>query len=206
MSPLPPSRSASSRAVRRILGREGRLRSGIERRFAGRRARRRLVVAWAAVIVVTAVVTLVVRLQDALGPALFVGGVELRLVAQAAPGFVLAVALGWMVRTAVRGVADLPDEDIDEREVALRDRAYVVAYRVLVATVAFLLATAYIVADASSTQAVAASVAGWVLSDALFVFIPLVGFLPSSVLAWYSDEGVEDEVTLELQGDTEVGE
>ena len=45
MSPLPPSRSASNRAVRRILGREGRSRSGIERRFAGRRARRRLVVA-----------------------------------------------------------------------------------------------------------------------------------------------------------------
>ena len=101
-----------------------------------------------------------------------------------------------MLRTAARRVADLPDEDIDERQVALRDRTYLVAYRILSVTVAWLLLAAYIVADASATRVVSSTVADWVMSEALFVIIPLVMFLPSAVLAWYS----ADEYTEETEG------
>jgi len=192
MSPLPPSRSASDRLLRRILGSESRLRRSIERRYAGLRARRRLVIAWAAVVAAAAVLPLVMRLQDVLGPALVIDGVTLKLVADPIGWFVLASAIGWILRTAVRRVADLPDEDIDERQVALRDRTYLVAYRILAVTVAWLMLAAYIVGDASATRVVSTSVADWIMADAMFVVIPLVAFLPSAVLAWYAPDEVED--------------
>jgi hypothetical protein len=192
MSPLPPSQSASSRAARRILGRDSRLRSSIEQRFAGRSARRRLVVAWSAAIVATAVLPLAMRLQDVLGPAVVVDGIGLKLVADPIAGFAVASVIGWVLRTAVRRVADLPDEDIDERQVALRDRTYLVAYRILAVTVAWLVLGAYIVGDASATRLVSTSVADWIMADAMFVVIPLVAFLPSAVLAWYAPDEVDD--------------
>ncbi len=192
MSPLPPSRSASSRAARRIVGRDSRLRSSIEQRFAGLGARRRLVVAWSAVVVAAAVLPLAMRLQDVLGPAVEIDGIGLKLVADPIGWFVLASAIGWVLRTAVRRVADLPDEEIDERQVALRDRTYLIAYRILAVTVAWLVLVAYIVGDASATRVVSSSVADWIMADAMFVVIPLVAFLPSSVLAWYAPDGVDD--------------
>jgi hypothetical protein len=198
MTALPPSRSASDRAARRILGREGRLRGSIVRRFAGRRARRRLVVAWTAVVVATAALPLVARLQDVLGPAVVVDGVGLKLVADPIAWFVVASLIGWVLRMAVRSVADLPDEEIDERQVALRDRTYLIAYRILAVTVAWLVLAAYIVADASATRIVSSSVADWIMSDAMFVVIPLVAFLPSAVFAWYAPDEMEDETEDEV--------
>jgi phosphate/sulfate permease len=188
MTTLPPSQSAATRAARRILGSDGALVRRIEQWFATRGARRRLVVAWSVALVATAVLPLAMRLQDTLGPALVIGGIGMGLVAEPFLGFFVASALGWILRTAVRRVADLPDEDIDERQVALRDRTYLVAYRVLSVSVAWLLLAAYIVTDASATRVVSSAVAEWVMSDALFVIFPLVLFLPSAVLAWYSDD------------------
>jgi hypothetical protein len=188
MTTLPPSQSASTRTARRILGSDGVVVRRIEHWFGTRGARRRLVVAWFVALVATAVLPLAVRLQETLGPALIIGGSGSGLVVEAFLGFFFASVLGWMLRTAVLRVADLPDEDIDERQVALRDRTYLVAYRVLSVSVAWLLLAAYIVADASATRVVSSAVAEWVMSDALFVVMPLVLFLPSAVLAWYSDD------------------
>jgi hypothetical protein len=168
-----------------------RLRTSIEQRFASRRARRRLVIVWSAVLVATAVLPLAMRLQDALGPALVLDSIGLKLVAEAFPGFLVALVLGWMLRTAVRRVADLPDEEIDERQVALRDRTYLVAYRGLAVTVVWLLLAAWIVADASATRVVSASVADWIMSDVMFVMIAFVAFLPSAVMAWHSEDEVD---------------
>jgi hypothetical protein len=192
MSLLPPSQSASSRAARRILGRENGLRGRIEQLFVARRARRGLVVAWSAVLVAAAVLPLAVRLQDALGPALVIDGLGLKLVADPLPLFAVAAALGWIVRTAVRRVADLPDEDIDERQIALRDRTYLIAYRIVGATVLWLMLAAFIVADASATRAISASVAAWLMDDLFFVLVTLIIFLPSAVLAWYVPDEVDD--------------
>lgn len=170
-----------------------RLRSRIEQRFTTRRARRRLVIAWSAVLVATAVLPLAMRLQDALGPAIVIDGSGLQLVAEVFPGFLVALALGWMLRTSVGRVADLPDTEIDERQVALRDRTYLVAYRGLAVTVVWLLLAAWIVADASATRVVSSSVADWIMSDAMFVMIALTLSLPSAVMAWNADEHVEVE-------------
>lgn len=194
MSTLPPSQSASARAARRIAGRESRLRSSIEQRFATRRARRWLVIVWSAVLVAAAVLPLAGRLQDSLGPALAIDGLGVKLLVDPFPLFLVSLALGWLIRTAVRRVADLPDEDIDERQIALRDRTYLVAYRIVGATVLWLLLAGYIVADASATQGVSADVAAWIMSDAFFVLASLVIFLPSAVLAWYSaDEEIDEQ-------------
>ncbi len=62
MTTLPPSESASNRAARRIVGRDGAVRRSIEQRFATRRARRRLVIAWSAVLVLGTALTLAGRL------------------------------------------------------------------------------------------------------------------------------------------------
>jgi len=58
--------------------------------------------------------------------------------------------------------------------------------------VAWLVFAAYIVGDASATRIVSTSVADWITSDAMFVVIPLVAFLPSAVLAWYAPDEVDD--------------
>lgn len=192
MTTLPPSESVANRAARRIVGRDSAVRRSIEQRFATRRARRRLVIAWSAVLVLGTALTLAERLQDALGPALVIDGIGVKLVTDRLPLFLVAGALGWVVRTAVRSVADLPDEDIDERQIALRDRTYLVAYRILATTVAWLLLAAWIVADASATRIVSASVADWIMSDALFFIITLILFLPSAILAWYAPDEVDD--------------
>jgi hypothetical protein len=193
MATLPPSQSATNRAARRILGRDGAVRRSIERRFAGRRARRWLVVAWSVAVVATAALPLVMRLQEVFGPAIVIDGIGLKLVADPIAGFAVASMIGWTLRTAVRRVADLPDEDIDERQIALRDRTYLVAYRILAVTVAWFVLAAYIVGDASATRVVSTSVAEWIMSDAMFVVIPLVAFLPSVVLAWYAPDESEDD-------------
>jgi len=200
MTALPPSRSASDRAARRVLGRDGVVRRRIEQRFTARRARRRLVVVWSVVVVATAVLPLLARLQDVFGPAIVIDGIGLKLVADPIGWFAVASAIGWMLRTAVRSVADLPDEQIDERQVALRDRTYLIAYRILAVTFAWLVFAAYIVADASATRIVSSSVADWIMSDAMFVVIPLLAFLPSAVFAWYSPDETDDETDGEVDG------
>jgi hypothetical protein len=192
MTTLPPSQSATDRVARRILGRDSSVRRSIEQRFARRRARRRLVVAWSAATVATAVLPLALRLQDVLGPAVVVDGIGLKLAADPIAWFAIASVIGWVLRTAVRRVPDLPDEEIDERQVALRDRTYLIAYRILAVTFAWLVLAAYIVGDASATRVVSSSVADWIMADALFVVIPLVAFLPSAVLAWYAPDEVDD--------------
>lgn len=193
MSALPPSRSASNRAARRILGREHGMRGRIEQRFTARRARRQLVVAWSAMLVLGALLPLVERLQDVFGPAVVIGGLGVKLVTDPLPLFAVAAALGWVIRTAVRRVADLPDEDIDERQIALRDRTYLIAYRIAGTTVLWLMLAAYIVADATGDRGVSAGVAAWLMSDLVFVLVTLIIFLPSAVLAWYAPDETEDD-------------
>ena len=193
MSTLPPSQGAATRAARRIVGRDSRVRRRIERRFAQRRARRLLVGVWAAVLVAAAVLPLAGRLQDVFGPGLVIDGVGMRLAIDPFPLFIVALALGWLIRTAVRRVADLPDEDIDERQIALRDRTYLIAYRIAAATVLWVLLAAYIVADAAATRVVSASVEAWLASDLFFVLVTLLFFLPSAVLAWYSEDERDDD-------------
>ncbi len=197
-NPLPSSESATRRAAKRVAGRNSTIRRSIEQRFATRRARRRLVTAWTVTLLATGVAPLIVRLQDVYGAALQVGDVGMFLTTAGIPSlplFALAALLGWLVRLSVRDLADLPDDSIDERQIALRDRTCLIAYRVFAATIMWLLLAGYIIATARATEDIAASVATWIAADMFFFVAVLVLFLPSAILAWYqpNDEEVSHD-------------
>lgn len=194
MTSLPPSQGVLVRWGRRIL--DGDLGSSrrIERWFAGRGARRALVGAWAVVLLAGAVLPLVARLQDVLGPATVLGRTGVSLAADPFVLLALSTLLGFTIRAAVRRIADLPDEHIDERQIALRDRSHLVAYRIVATAVAMVLLSAYIVADARNVPPeLVGPVGDWLMSDLFLVVLPLTAFLPSAVVAWYSQDVLEDD-------------
>lgn len=89
--------------------------------------------------------------------------------------------LGWfpayfLLRRHVQEAADLPDERLDEREIGLRDRSYLEAYRLLGGAVALSLLVA-IVDDAVDTQVITS----WL--NPLAALLLLSAVLPSVVLA-----------------------
>lgn len=98
-------------------------------------------------------------------------------------GRLLAVAGGivWFcayfaIRRSVQEAADLPDERLDEREIALRDRCYLESYRIVGAAVACSLVLT-LVDDAVDRDLVVSPTGLW----AALLF--LAGVLPSAVLA-----------------------
>ena len=89
-----------------------------------------------------------------------------------------------LIRGAVRVVADAPDDLLDERLVALRNRSYLVAYRWL--ALVFLLAFGFMT-GALETQASAQDGAanfGEALWFGAFLTMFVAASLPSMVLAW----------------------
>lgn len=192
MSPLPPAQGVTVRAVRRMLDRDGGVRRSIEQRLARRSARRILVITWTGLLVAAMVLPLAARLQDVFGPALLIGTIGMRFVVDPIVLALLAGVLGWIIRTAVGRVADLADDDIDERQIALRDRTHLVAYRLVGSTVLVMLLAGYVIADAVERWTVAPTFAAWLMADAFFLFVPLIAFLPSAVLAWYVPDEVDD--------------
>ena len=185
---LPSAQGASSRAAKRA---STGIKNRIEQRFAAQKARRRLVATWTVILLVGAALPLVVRLQDVFGPAIVMDNIGLKLVSEPIAFFFLAGLVGLMIRTAVQKVADQTDEALDERQIAFRDRTYVIAYRGLAVGVVWLLLAAYIVADASATRQVSQAVADWIMSDGLFIGVPVIAFLPSAVLAWHQPDSEE---------------
>jgi len=137
-----------------------------------RAARRRVVVAFGASIVLCAAAG---SLPDA--PVLTLLAI------------LLALGLGATLRWSVHSTADLPDEQLDERLIRERDAAYLVAYQ-LIATVVVILAVGLDMAipllERASTTEVAdiARVTGALLP----AIPPLALFTPSAVLAWRRTE------------------
>jgi hypothetical protein len=129
--------------------------------------RRWLVVAWVAAV------------GGAVGGALS-GRAILVVVAIAVLAAVVA-----LLRLSVRNMADLPEEWVDERVVAVRNRAYWLAYVTLSSLVAFVALVAWIAADASR-------MAWQPTADQLHAFLwgifGLAIGLPSAVLAWTEPE------------------
>jgi len=98
----------------------------------------------------------------------------------------IAAALSWWVlRVSVRLVADLPDRFLDERQRAIRDRAYLGAYRIYASIIGGL-ATIGLVAFifASENDAVTLTTT-WnqAMGGVLFVLV-IASVLPSMVVAW----------------------
>ena len=99
----------------------------------------------------------------------------------------LLVLISWLlVRQSVRSVADAPEELIDERLVALRDSAYLSAYRIIGFIIAMGLGVLWgILQDSSGATALDPSLDDMVLVIYLVAFIH--ASLPSMVLAWKGD-------------------
>jgi hypothetical protein len=94
--------------------------------------------------------------------------------------------LWFLLRRAVRLVADAPDEALDERLIAIRNRVYLSAYRSLVTVIGFLLVGLLIWSLWSDTEGtISATLAlTWPQANAVvwFVFGQIL-LLPSLVLA-----------------------
>lgn len=92
---------------------------------------------------------------------------------------VLLIPAYLMLRSSIRIIGDAPDELLDERQIAIRNRAYLYAYRWL-ALLGFL-GFGFIMGVADATNAEDAS-EGFALGVLLFGFV--ASSLPSMVLAW----------------------
>ena len=137
-----------------------------------RQARRRLVVLWV---------------------VLFVGEMLTAFLNNSTGVFVSAaitVLLLWgyfAIRTSVRHVADTPDELLDERQIAVRDRSYLNAYRIISSI--FVVAS-FGISLALDMGAHLKNSINWTDSTPLVSICLLVAVLPSLVLAW-TDRGEE---------------
>lgn len=101
----------------------------------------------------------------------------------------LLLLIGYLlIRTSVRHIADSPDELLDERQIALRDRSYLHSYRIISSVFALALVALFIRIDLSET---AFEISDWWGTGTWFSLIMLMAGLPSMVVAWL-DKG-EDE-------------
>lgn len=94
-----------------------------------------------------------------------------------------------LIRTSVRHIADSPDELLDERQIALRDRSYLHSYRIISSVFALLLIALFIRIDLSENVF---EISDWWGTGTWFSLIMLMAGLPSMVVAWL-DKG-EDEI------------
>jgi hypothetical protein len=88
-----------------------------------------------------------------------------------------ALVLYTLLRKAVRKISDAPDELLDERQIAVRDAAHTVAYRVL----ALVGSVTLVLRHPHDVIAAAAPADGTML---LIGFVMSAAFLPALVLAW----------------------
>lgn len=168
-----------------------RLRIRLERRLAERRVRRLVVVGWSLLLVVTATTSLAGRLQDPSSARLVLRWSDRWLATEPFAWFLLAAVVGVLLRIGVGRLADLPDTAIDERQVALRDRSYLLAYRTISAVIAVLVVAGYVILDAVRTERFTEAVGAWAAGDTIWTLMPLLFFLPSAVLAWTAPDDID---------------
>lgn len=102
----------------------------------------------------------------------------------------LLLLIGYLtIRASVRHIADSPDELLDERQIALRDRSYLHSYRIITAIFIVILLALFIRIDLSES---AFELEKWVNGSTWFALIFFMAGLPSMVVAWI-DNG-EDEI------------
>jgi hypothetical protein len=101
----------------------------------------------------------------------------------------LSLLLGYLLlRTSVRHIADSPDELLDERQIALRDRSYLHSYRIISSIFILILLALFIRIDLSESPF---DISEWWGTGTWFSLIMLMAGLPSMAVAWL-DKG-EDE-------------
>lgn len=92
-----------------------------------------------------------------------------------------ALVLYTLLRKAVRKISDAPDELLDERQIAVRDAAHTVAYRILALVGSAALVLHLVLRRPHGTAAAVAGADGTLL---LIAFVMSAAFLPALVLAW----------------------
>lgn len=97
----------------------------------------------------------------------------------------LAAALTIAIRRTIRDVTEVPEDELDERQVARRDNAYRVAYRTFTSMAALVALTLFVTTDAS---AIGYRMAGS-HANAMFVLVLLAAIgLPAAVFGWTEAE------------------
>ena len=127
--------------------------------------------------------TLVIAMAVVLAAMALIGFVtESKLTSYLEFGLIaVAVVLYTLLRKAVRLISDAPDELLDERQIAVRDAAHTVAYRVLALVGSVVLVLHLVLRHPHDTPAAVASADGTML---LIAFVMSAAFLPAMVLAW----------------------
>ena len=129
----------------------------------------------------------------ALIPAFAEGGTVIGIMVTVA-----AWAVWGLLRMSTRTVADLPDRFLDERQRALRNRAYRYAYLILGWIVAGLATVGLIGFIVVSEDEATTLTTTWPQSLGLVLSVTLlISLLPSMVVAWL-DRGEESEVVVEV--------
>jgi uncharacterized membrane protein len=105
---------------------------------------------------------------------------------------VAGFAMWWLLRISVRTVADLPDRFLDERQRAIRNRAYVSAYRVYASIIGGLATIGLVAFILVSENDAVTLTTTWnqAIGGVLFVLV-IASVLPSMVVAW-QDAGERD--------------
>lgn len=103
-------------------------------------------------------------------------------------GIILLVGY-LLLRTSVRHIADSPDELLDERQIALRDRSYLHSYRIITSVFALILVALFIRIDLSENSF---ELSDWWGTGTWFSLIMFMAALPSMVVGWL-DKG-EDKI------------
>lgn len=94
-----------------------------------------------------------------------------------------------LIRTSVRHIADSPDELLDERQIALRDRSYLHSYRIISTVFSLILVAFFIRIDLSESTL---EIVDWWGTGTWFSLIMLMAGLPSMVVAWL-DKGENEK-------------
>jgi len=107
---------------------------------------------------------------------------------------ILITGTYFKLRAAVRHVSDAPDELLDERQITMRNAAYVVAYRWLT-FVSLALVLLLIAAEDTKLFGWSFNVDSEDLSRCAIAFLFLAAGLPASVMAWQLPSEVFDDET-----------
>jgi hypothetical protein len=105
----------------------------------------------------------------------------------------------WVLRISTRTVAELPERFLDERQRAVRNRAYFYAYLILGYTVSALLTIGLVVFVLVSENDAVTLTTTWVQALGLTMSLTLLcSLLPSMVVAW--SEAGEQSIELGARG------
>jgi hypothetical protein len=116
----------------------------------------------------------------ALALAIFIPQVKVKTYTEL-PLLAMCLVLYLNLRKSVRHLSDAPNELLDERQIALRDAGYTVAYRLL-ASLSLLYVGLIALITPDGALAIHVHSSSW--WNILMSYLMLCGTLPSMVLAW----------------------